>query len=166
MKMTPRLWFLAVGLAVATAGWSASFRGTVSGPPADTDHVPRLVNTCLITNNVNELVQFYETALVLKAQRSGETYAEFRTGAGVLAIFSAEAQEKYIPGSAEPAMNKGVILEFQVGDVDLEFARLQSLVKTWVKPPTTQPWGTRSVYFRDPDGNLVDFYVPPKSHSK
>jgi len=28
-----------------------------------------------------------------------------------------------------------------------------------VKPPTTQPWGTRSVYFRDPDGNLVDFFA-------
>jgi uncharacterized glyoxalase superfamily protein PhnB len=163
MKRTPRLWLLTIGLAVTTAAWSASFRGTVSRPPADTDHVPRLVNTCLITNNVNELVQFYETALVLKAQRSGETYAEFHTGAGVLAIFSADAQEKYIPGSAQAAMNKGVILEFQVADVDQEFARLQSLVKTWVKPPTTQPWGTRSIYFRDPDGNLVDFYVPPKS---
>jgi catechol 2,3-dioxygenase-like lactoylglutathione lyase family enzyme len=34
------------------------------------------------------------------------------------------------------------------------------LVKTWVKPPTTQPWGTRSLYFRDPDGNLIDFYAP------
>lgn len=22
------------------------------------------------------------------------------------------------------------------------------------------PWGTRSIYFRDPDGNLVDFYSP------
>jgi catechol 2,3-dioxygenase-like lactoylglutathione lyase family enzyme len=30
----------------------------------------------------------------------------------------------------------------------------------WVKGPTTQPWGTRSIYFRDPDGNLVDFFAP------
>jgi catechol 2,3-dioxygenase-like lactoylglutathione lyase family enzyme len=55
-----------------------------------------------------------------------------------------------------------VILEFRVSDVDQEYVRLQSLVKTWVKPPTTQPWGTRSIYFRDPDGNLVDFYTPAK----
>ncbi|HKW35048.1 MAG TPA: nuclear transport factor 2 family protein [Candidatus Acidoferrum sp.] len=32
-------------------------------------------------------------------------------------------------------------------------------MKIWVKPPTTQPWGTRSVYFRDPDGNLVNFFM-------
>ena len=57
-----------------------------------------------------------------------------------------------------------MILEFRVADVDQEYGRLQSLVKIWVKPPTTQPWGTRSIYFRDPDGNLVDFYTPPKAH--
>jgi uncharacterized glyoxalase superfamily protein PhnB len=78
----------------------------------------------------------------------------------VLAIFSAAAQERYIPGSAEGASNRGVVLEFSVADVDQEYRRLQGLVKTWVKPPTTQPWGTRSIYFRDPDGNLVDFFAP------
>jgi catechol 2,3-dioxygenase-like lactoylglutathione lyase family enzyme len=78
----------------------------------------------------------------------------------VLAIFSASAQEKYIPGSAKAARNQSAILEFSVTNVDKEYARLQGLVKTWVKPPTTQPWGTRSLYFRDPDGNLVDFYTP------
>jgi catechol 2,3-dioxygenase-like lactoylglutathione lyase family enzyme len=134
---------------------------TDSYPLADTTSAPKLMHTCLITNNVNQLVRFYEPILALKAQRPGEDYAEFRTDVGVLAIFSAAAQEKYIPGSADPANNHSMILEFRVADVDKEYARLQSLVKTWVKPPTTQPWGTRSIYFRDPDGNLVDFFVPP-----
>jgi catechol 2,3-dioxygenase-like lactoylglutathione lyase family enzyme len=26
-----------------------------------------------------------------------------------------------------------------------------------------QPWGTRSFYFRDPDGNLIDLYAPVKT---
>jgi catechol 2,3-dioxygenase-like lactoylglutathione lyase family enzyme len=159
---TPRVWSLAIGLAVATAGWSASSQMTGNDPP-DTGRTPRLVNTCVITNNVKRLVDFYESILVLKAKWSGENYAEFPTGVGVLAIFSAEAQEKYIPGSAEAARNKNVILEFRVADVDQEYRRLHSLVKDWVKPPSTQPWGTRSVYFRDPDGNLVDFYTPAKA---
>jgi len=121
------------------------------------------MHVCLITGDVNRLVQFYEPVLALKAQRSGPDYAEFHTGVGVLAIFSTVAQQQYIPGSAEAATNKSSILEFSVGNVDNEYARLRPLVKDWVKPPTTQPWGTRSIYFRDPDGNLVDFYAPPKT---
>lgn len=126
-----------------------------------TPQTPALSNLCLITDNVNRLVDFYEPILSVKAKRSGDDYAELPTGAAVLAIFSQKAQENYIPGSTQAANNKGMILEFKVADVDKEYRRLQSLVKTWVKPPSTQPWGTRSVYFRDPDGNLVNFYTTP-----
>jgi catechol 2,3-dioxygenase-like lactoylglutathione lyase family enzyme len=120
---------------------------------------PALINTCLITNDVARLAEFYRLVLRIPPKTSGAEYAEFPTGVGVLAIFSAKAQEKYIPGSVEPASNKSAILEFKVDDVDKEYFRLKSLVKVWVKPPTNQPWGTRSIYFRDPDGNLVDFFT-------
>ena len=119
---------------------------------------PTLAHTCLITSNVKRLVDFYEPVLRLKAKWSGDDYAEFTPGAHVLAIFSFAAQETYIPGSSRAAMNHSLILEFKVADPDLEYHRLRNIVKSWVKPPTTQPWGTRSIYFRDPDGNLVDFY--------
>jgi uncharacterized glyoxalase superfamily protein PhnB len=117
---------------------------------------------CLISNDVKRLVDFYEPVLALKASWSGSDYAELRTNAAVLAVFAADAQEEYIPRAAQAAENRSVILQFRVADVDVEYKRLQSLVKIWVKPPTTQPWGTRSIYFRDPDGNLVDFYNPTK----
>jgi catechol 2,3-dioxygenase-like lactoylglutathione lyase family enzyme len=161
--MRLRARYLAVVLVVVVAAWSANSQVIGKQSPSGASGIPKLMHTCLITANVDQLVQFYEPILALRAQRSGEDYAEFRTGAGVLAVFSVAAQEKYIPGSAEAAKNKSAILEFQVADVDKEYARLQSLVKTWVKPPTTQPWGTRSIYFRDPDGNLVDFYAPVKA---
>jgi catechol 2,3-dioxygenase-like lactoylglutathione lyase family enzyme len=147
------------GILVVAAGMLAAGVVLGSARPAPAA-VPALINTCLITANVDQLVNFYESVLQMKAQRSGKEYAELHTGVGVLAIFSADAQEKYIPGSAEAARNKSTILEFRVADADREYARLQPLVKTWVKPPTTQPWGTRSIYFRDPDGNLVDFFAP------
>jgi catechol 2,3-dioxygenase-like lactoylglutathione lyase family enzyme len=160
--MTPRIWFMAMVLAASAAGSPASPQKSDSSS-SGLGNVPALAHTCLITSNVKRLVDFYEPILNLKAKWSGNDYAEFHTGVGVLAIFSAEAQEKYIPGSAEAAKNKSLVLEFEVADVDREYQRLGSLVKVWVKPPTTQPWGTRSIYFRDPDGNLVDFYAPAKA---
>ena len=107
---------------------------------------------------MKRLADFYESVLLLKPKWADEDYVEFSTGAGTLAIFSAASQEKYIPGSAEGSKNRSAILEFKVADPDKEYQRLQNFVKNCVKPPTTQPWGTRSIYFRDPDGNLVNFY--------
>ncbi len=162
MITTPRIWSLAIMLVTVAAGLSATLQKFESHP-TELSQTPMLMHTCLITNNVKQLVDFYEPVLAVKANWSGEAYAEFPTGVGLLAIFSADAQERYIPGSAEAAKNKSMILEFRVANVDQEYARLQNLVKIWVKPPTTQPWGTRSIYFRDPDGNLVDFYTPAKA---
>ena len=140
--------------------WAGGPQTTEKHPAADADSSPKLINTCLISANVDRLVSFYEPVLGLKAQRPSADYAEFHTGVGVLAIFSAAAQEKYIPRSAQAGKNRSVVMQFKVADVDKEYLRLKSLVKVWVKTPTTQPWGTRSIYFRDPDGNLVDFYGP------
>jgi catechol 2,3-dioxygenase-like lactoylglutathione lyase family enzyme len=154
---------LALGFVLAATGWRGGYQVSNLGSSSLSGRTSGLVNTCLITSNVRQLAEFYEPVLGLKAKWSGEEYAEFQTGVGVLAIFSFAAQEKYIPNATEPGKNRSAILEFRVTDVDQQYARLQALVKTWVKPPTTQPWGTRSVYFRDPDGNLVDFYSPAKA---
>jgi catechol 2,3-dioxygenase-like lactoylglutathione lyase family enzyme len=159
MLRAPGAMYLAIAVAVTIMSWSANL-GTADNRSPNATPAPRLTNICLITSNVNRLVEFYQPILGLKAQRSGEDYAEFHTGWGVLAIFSAAAQEKYIPGSADAGSNRSAILEFAIVDLDKEYSRLERLVKTWVKPPTTQLWGTRSIYFRDPDGNLVDFYSP------
>jgi catechol 2,3-dioxygenase-like lactoylglutathione lyase family enzyme len=157
--MRPRVLLLVFGLLALFCVWTSV---QVHGDAAPANPSPVLMNTCLITNNVDRLVSFYEAVLGIKAQRTGATYAEFHTGTGVLAIFSAEAQQSYIPGSATGANNRSLVLEFRVNDVDGEYRRLQGLVATWVKPPPTQPWGTRSVYFRDPDGNLVNFFTPSR----
>ena len=63
-------------------------------------------------------------------------------------------------GVARPAAHHTVIIEFKVPDVDAEFDRLTPLVDSWVQTPTTMPWGNRSILFRDPDGNLVNFFTP------
>jgi uncharacterized glyoxalase superfamily protein PhnB len=50
-----------------------------------------------------------------------------------------------------------------VDDVDQEFERINQLGVDWVLEPTTQPWGNRSMVFRDPEGNLVNIFSRPKA---
>lgn len=143
---------------------SASPRhSAAAGPWQASTQQPALAITCLITNDIRGLSFFYEKVLQIEPRRTGDDYVEFRASAATLALFSATVQEAYIPGATSPRANRSAILQFRVAGVDREYARLQPFVKFWVKPPTTQPWGTRSIYFRDPDGNLVDFFAPPAS---
>ena len=151
-----RIVALGVALSFALGGFGQGDR------EQSKNRTPALINTCIITSDMAQLLEFYSRVLDMTPVVTGSDYAEFRTQVGVLAIFSAQAQEKYIPHATTPASNRSAILEFEVMDVDREYARLQGTVRAWVKPPTTQPWGTRSIYFRDPDGNLVDFFAYTK----
>jgi hypothetical protein len=43
--------------------------------------------------------------------------------------------------------------------VDGVHQNLADFVEDFVTEPTTMPWGNRSLLFRDPDGNLVNFFT-------
>jgi catechol 2,3-dioxygenase-like lactoylglutathione lyase family enzyme len=118
----------------------------------------KLTHSCIITENIGRLREFYKDVLQIEPQTYGDGYVEFPTECGTLSLFSLATHEKLAPGSARSAANRSLELEFQVADVDEEYERLQEMEIEWVKPPTTQAWGNRSIYFRDPDGNLINFY--------
>ena len=112
---------------------------------------------CLITESVPVLVGFYEKVFSSKAQ-GDDIHAEI-TFAGVnLAIFSKQGMEQLAPGSMHNAGYGSFTIGFEVDDVDAEYERLIKLEVEFVKLPATHPWGSKSVWFRDPDGNIIDFW--------
>lgn len=54
------------------------------------------------------------------------------------------------------AASGGFTLEFQVIDVDARHEQLLARGVEILKPPTNQPWRRRSLWLRDPDGNIVN----------
>ena len=85
---------------------------------------------------------------------------EFATPTSGLAIVSQRALGRHGMDVTAPAANRSVILDFEVADVDHERARLATLIGKFELEPTNQPWGNRSMLFRDPDGNLINFFAP------
>lgn len=114
----------------------------------------------IITGDIARLVAFYERATGVRAQWATEDFAEFRAPSAALAIGSTRTVPLFAPGSARPAANHSVILEFLVDDVDSVYENLTGFVEEFVNEPTTMPWGNRALLFRDPDGNLVNFFTP------
>ncbi|MET7290147.1 VOC family protein [Streptomyces sp. NPDC005573] len=118
------------------------------------------VSIRVITEDVARLVDFYERATQVTATWANEDFAELRTDSATLAIGSTRTVPLFAPGSARPADNRSVILEFLVDDVDSVYKNLSGFVEDFVNEPTTMPWGNRALLFRDPDGNLVNFFTP------
>jgi uncharacterized glyoxalase superfamily protein PhnB len=118
----------------------------------------KLVGICLVTDNVAALADFYAKVLGVEA-KGDDVHAELSTEGAGIAIFSAEGMEGMAPGSMRGAGCGSFTTMFEVEDVDAEYERLKALNVEFVMLPTTHPWGARSFWFRDPDGNIVDFFA-------
>lgn len=116
--------------------------------------------TRIITDDVDTLVNFYEKVTGIEVNRLHPLFAELRTATGTLAISSSQTVPLLGENAAAAKANRSVVLDFQVDDVDATYAALQGTVDTFVNTPTTMPWSNRSLLFRDPDGNLVNFFAP------
>ncbi len=120
----------------------------------------KVVSLRIITADIKRLVQFLEKATNLSAKWATNDFAEIVTSSFTLAIGSTRTLAFFREGVAEPATNKSVILEFLVKNVDEDYERIKDLTNEIVQKPTTMPWGNRSLLFRDPDGNLINFFTP------
>lgn len=114
----------------------------------------------VITSDVKRLTGFYEQATGQSATWRTDDFAEVTTPSCTLAIASTRTVAPLGANAPVPASNGSVIIEFRVDDVDREYENLKRLTADFVLTPTTMPWGNRSVLFRDPDGNLVNFFAP------
>ena len=119
---------------------------------------PHLAGSHIVSADVARLARFYEA--VLGEQPTGsEEYVVFRTHGLALAMCSQRAFDIHARGATTPADNRSIVLDFEVADVDAERRRLTAIVTHFVLEPATLPWGNRSMLFRDPDGNLINFYT-------
>ena len=111
----------------------------------------------IVTQDVQALVRFYRE-LTGMTPVGDDRYTELHGPKLSLAISSQRMIDLHSAGAATSQSNRSMILDFEVADVDQEYERVRSFVNKFVLDPTTQPWGNRSVLFRDPDGNLINLF--------
>lgn len=119
-----------------------------------------LVSLRIITADIQRLVSFYEAVTGTTAKWATEDFAELTLKSFTLAIGSTRTLAFFGEGIAQPAANKSLIIEFLVDNVDNDYERIKKLNSEVIQQPTTMPWGNRSLLFRDPDGNLINFFTP------
>lgn len=113
----------------------------------------------IITADIKQMVAFYELVTGVSARWLAPVFAELVLPGATLAIGSVETVPIWQDGSAKPAANRTVFLEFEVNDIEAEYERLKHTVPL-VHDLKTMPWGNRTFQFRDPEGNAVSLYMP------
>lgn len=114
----------------------------------------------IITEDIKRLVAFYEKVTGLSSTWHTPDFAEIGTPSCNLAIGSTKTLAFFGQNIAQPSANKSVIIEFMVDDVDNSYELVKNTTNDILQQPVTMPWGNRSILFRDPDGNLINFFAP------
>ncbi|MGJ4958904.1 VOC family protein [Bradyrhizobium sp. HKCCYLRH2015] len=115
--------------------------------------------TIILVRDSTAMRGFYENVLGFPIARElSQGWIEYRIGANTLAL----AQPKRLASDQlTPRGAASLQLAFKAGrnDVDRCAAELTSKGVALMEPPTDQPFGHRTLFFRDPDGNLLEVYA-------
>ena len=114
---------------------------------------------CLITEDVRKLSEFYQKVLQVKTDIN-DIHVEIAVGEGGLTIYSKSDSINVMGFNYDKYCGTGLCtFGFIVENVDSEYERLKllNLDIEFVTTPTTYSWGSRSMHFRDLDGNIVGF---------
>ena len=130
----------------------------------------KLTYACVLTQQIDRLTSFYQDALDL-APRREEAYVEFSTEPGIFCLWALDAYAEIAGSNEVPQPGAGgIMLEFQVDNVDMEFARLKALSRLSIEfiiPPTTMAWETGQFTSVTPMAtSSISSVLAPEGHSR
>ncbi|MGQ0681348.1 VOC family protein [Bradyrhizobium sp.] len=128
-------------------------------PPSPFQAIRAIDYTVIFVRDMTAMRRFYEDVLCLPLSRElSPGWIEYRIGGNTLALARPSRTASDAP---TPAGSASLQLAFRVAppEVDRCADELLRHGVTLVSPPTDQAFGHRTLFFRDPDGNLLEVYA-------
>lgn len=113
------------------------------------------------TDNQPAMVAFYRDVMGFRTDWNGATNVDMTYGDIRLIMYPRSEFEKMVSHSFDypKGLNGTAEIAFDADNyagVDAEYARCTAAGARSVFAPTTMPWGQRTCYIADPDGNLIE----------
>ncbi|MFB6421160.1 MULTISPECIES: VOC family protein [Bradyrhizobium] len=128
--------------------------------PRSPFHAIRAIDyTVIFVRDMAAMRRFYEDVLALSLLRElSPNWIEYGLGPNTLALARPSRTAADAP---MPAGSASLQLAFKVSaaDVDQCADELTRQGVALLSPPTNQSFGHRTLFFRDPDGNLLEIYA-------
>jgi catechol 2,3-dioxygenase-like lactoylglutathione lyase family enzyme len=124
-----------------------------------------VVETCINVVEIRRAREFYESVFSLEAMVGDDRFCAFRAGKSVLLLFVRGGSDRPVPlpgGMVPPHETVGAgHFSFAVSSESLPDWRLR-LQERGIEIESEVRWerGGSSIYFRDPDNNLVELATP------
>ena len=127
--------------------------------------INRINATVLFVRNFDACVGFYRDTLGFEVKDTDEGFTSFKVGDHEFALMDLSAAAGMISEEVIQPEREGVprlLFGAFLDDTDKAYEELKAKGVEFVKPPTTQPWGQRTAYFKDPDGNIweISHFLP------
>lgn len=119
----------------------------------------KLAQVRFVSTAIEPIATYYAALLDISVPLN-EHYLEVPAGSASIGFskvgFTEDRGPHAVCPTGPPPGEGETILDFTADDVDAEYSRIDALGAAWVVRPTTQPWGRRSMLFRDPYGHLIN----------
>jgi catechol 2,3-dioxygenase-like lactoylglutathione lyase family enzyme len=123
------------------------------------DAIRQIDYTVIFTRDMARMRHFYHDILGFPVLHElGPQWIAYRVGSTTLALTERGLMFND-PPTPHGALSLQLAFRVPPKTVDTCAAELAAAGIPILSPPTDQPWGHRTMFFRDPDGNVLEIYA-------